>query len=72
MSNLIEIWADKNINKPKKPLAFDQWAGQTYWIDPVMINYIDPVQMTIHCTDDIVFKVYQKKDLDEIIEKVNN
>lgn len=71
MDNLIEIWAEKNINKPGKKLEFDAWSGQVYWIDPVIINYIDPVKLLIYCEDDIVFRVHQERDLKALIEKVN-
>ncbi len=71
MDNLIEIWAEKNINKPKKALQFDAWSGQVYWIDPAIIDYIDPVKLLIHCGDNLVFRVHQERDLKAIIEKVN-
>lgn len=71
MDNLIRIWAEKNINKPGKPLQFDSWSGQNYWIDPAIIDYIDPVKLEVYCGDNLVFKMYQNRDMKELIDKVN-
>lgn len=70
MGKLIGFWAEKNINKPGKKLEFDVWSGQNYLVNSAIINYIDPVEMTIHCDDNIVFRVHQKSDLEGIIKQV--
>ena len=71
MDNLIEIWGYKNTGKPGKKLKFDEWSGQSYWIDPAIVDYVDPVQRTIHC-DNIVFKLYNDKAVQDFIKKVND
>ena len=71
MDNLIEIYAAKNINKPNKGLKFDDWSWKNYWIDPAIIDYIDPHERTVHCGDNLVFRLWHEKAVDELIKKVN-
>lgn len=70
--SLVEIYGTKASSKLGKPLKFDDFTAQTWYINPVCVNFADPVKRTIH-TDDGVFRVSGRSEgFDRVIQDITN